>query len=284
MRKAHVIGLGAVLWAVLAGLPAQAVVLRYQPEVGSTTTYKLVMKGDMSMTMPGLEEATGGDVNSTMTMVQKALAKQDNGTKVEMRITEGKLTVTMTGEKTSQDLPSSQAVMVLDDRGRMAELLSSDSGGLGPQETLPGTDDWGAFAGYGGFPEGDVKAGDVWTDDVKVPASAMMPEMNLQVRSRLVELSTYQGHKVAKISSAFSGPFSGDLSQLAQGAPQQVQGTMSGNLQGNLIALYDYEKSVYVHTEGRFTTTIDTQMSGAGMGAAVMSMKVHMTVDMTALQ
>jgi hypothetical protein len=282
MRKAHVIGLAVTLWAALAAVPAQAVVLRYTPEVGSTTTYQLVMKGDFSMTMAGIGEAASGQINSTMSMTQKALAKQDNGTKVEMRLTGGKITSDVAGEDTSQQVPPSQAVVVLDDRGRMVEVVSTDTGGQTGQAGLPGLDDWGALAGYGGFPEGDVKAGDQWTDEVKVPASAMMPEMNLQVRSRLVELTTYQGRKAAKISSAFNGPISGDLSQLSQGAPQQVQGTMSGNLQGNFTCYYDYEKSVYLRTEGRFTTDIDTQMAGAGADVGSMHMKMRVTVEMNA--
>jgi carbon monoxide dehydrogenase subunit G len=278
MRKAHVIGLGVTLWAALAVLPAQAVVLRYTPEVGSTTTYKLTMKGDINMTMPGLQDAATGQVSSTMSMTQKALAKQDDGTKVEMAMTGGTITSDISGENTSQQMPSSKAVVVIDDRGRMAQVVSADSGEQTGQAGLPGLQDWGALAGYGGFPEGDVKAGDTWTDQVKVPASAMMPEMNLQVRSRLVELTTFQGHKVAKISSVFNGPISGDLSQLSQGAPQQVQGTMSGNLQGNFTCYYDYEKSIYVQTDGRFTTDINTQMSGIGS----MQMKMDLTVEMKA--
>ncbi len=280
MRKAHVIGLGAALWAALAVLPAQAVVLRYTPEVGSTTTYNLTMKGDISMAMPGLGDAGGGtgQVSSTMNMVQKALAKQDNGTKVEMGMTGGTITSDISGESTSQQVTPSKAVLILDERGRMVQVVSSDSGGQSGQAGLPGLQDWGSFAGYGGFPEGDVKVGDVWTDEVKVPASAMMPEMNLQVRSRLVELTTYQGHKVAKINSTFTGPISGDLSQLSQGQPQQVQGTMSGNLQGNFTCYYDYEKSVYVQTDGHFTTDINTQLSGIG----AMQMKMTLAVEMKA--
>jgi hypothetical protein len=276
MRKAHVIGLGVTLWAALIALPAQAVVLRYTPEVGSTTTYNLVMKGDINMTMPGLEDAATGQVSSTMSMVQKALAKQDNGTKVEMAMTGGTITSDISGQNTSQQVPASKAVIVIDDRGRMAQVVTADSGEQSGQAGLPGLQDWGALAGYGGFPEGDVKVGDEWTDQVKVPASAMMPQMNLQVTSRLAELTTYQGHKVAKINSTFSGPISGDLSQLSQGAAAQVQGTMSGNLQGNFTCYYDYEKSVYVQTDGHFTTDINTQMSGIGS----MQMKMSLAVEM----
>lgn len=283
MRRSAFVGLIVGAWLVVAGLPAvwaaeaapeaaspaSGVVLRFKPAVGSIVKQKITMSGRMETTGAMLPQPMRMQMKMAMSSRQKVLGQTDQGLKVQTTTSDGKMDMTMegmggaAGGQQSQPIPDTKMVVVMDDRGRLKQVVSSDLPGVGGGQMPLSNDALASLGSMVGFPEGAVKPDDTWSDDLKVPGGTGMPEINLSVNCRLLELLTYHGHKCAKIRTAFSGPLAMDLSQVA-GAGNGAAGTMEGTLQGVFTQYYDYEDSVWAGGEGQMTMNMNLTMSAQG--------------------
>ena len=256
---------------VVSCLPAHAIVLRYTPKKGQVAKHNSTITGSTSMTMPGME---GGAMKMTMSgsvlTVEKVLSTTSGTATVETKITSGKMTMNMQGQKQTIDIPEGRVVAEMDDRGRMVKMIENDmdfgAGGMMGGAPL----DFNDFAEFSAaFPEGDLKVKDTWAGTMKLPLEEGM-EITLSANSRLLELATFQGRKCAKIRSAFKGPLSLDMS------PQGQQMHMTGSLTGEFVTYYDYVNSVYVSSEGTIAMTMKMSMDDPAEGTVNMNMKMTM--------
>jgi hypothetical protein len=167
----------------------------------------------------------------------------------------------------------------------MVKMISADLG-LKDGQSFPGMPDWSSLSNVATFPEGDVKVGDVWESELNLPGASGMPAMDLKIKSRLLELSDDQGRKCAKIRSTFSGPLTMDLSQAAKSAgskAKEMEGSISANMQGSFISLYDYENSCYLSQGGTLVMTMSLAPT-EGSPIPPGSMKMNMTMKMALVQ
>ena len=285
MRSTRLVGLVMGLWLASLCLPAQAVVLRFKPKVNSIVKHKVTMSGRTEMTNEMLPEPMRMTMTMVMTSRQKILGQTKEGLKVQTTSSDGKMTMNMEemagmegmgGGKQTMKVPDSKMVTIMDDRGRVQRLVSSDVPGAGGQmpfsnETLA------SLGGMTGLPEGDVKVNDTWSDQLNIPGSGQTPEINLSVNSRLLELLTYKGRQCAKIRTSFKGPMTMDLSQMGEGA----SGSMEATMQGTFTQYYDYASSVWVGGDGQLTMNMTMAMPSAeGMDAGPMTMKMVMNLKL----
>ena len=290
MRINRLIALVVGLWLMSLCLPADAVVLRFKPGVNSIVKHKVTMSGRTEMTNEMLPQPMRMGLTMVMISRQKVLGRTDQGLKVQTTSSGGTMTMTfegvegmeglggMGGGKQSQKLPDSKMVAIMDERGRVQQIVSSDVPGASDMPLS--NDTLASLSGMTGFPEGDVKANDTWADEMKIPASEGTPEINLSVNSRLLELLTYQGRPCAKIRTSFKGPMSFDLSQMAGKAGSNASGTMEATLQGTFTQYYDYAHSVWVGGEGQMTMNMTMNMSTQGVDTGPMQMKMAMNIKM----
>ncbi len=287
MRSSRLIGMVVGLWLMAVCLPAQAVVLRFKPEVNSIVKHKVTMSGRTEMTNDMMPQPMRMGMAMVMTSRQKILGKTDQGLKVQTTTSDGKMTMTFEGlegmgdaegGKQSQKLPDSKMVAIMDERGRLQQIVSSDMPGASDMPLS--NDTLASLSGMTGFPEGDVKVNDTWTDEMKIPASEGTPEINLSVNSRLLELLTYEGRQCAKIRTSFKGPMSFDLSQMAGKAGSNASGTMEATLQGTFTQYYDYAHSVWVGGDGQMTMSMTMNVSAQGVDTGPMNMKMAMNIKM----
>lgn len=264
----------AVVLLVLlsAALPAHAVVLRYQPAVGSVQRQKVTMAGRMETSMEGLGQMMRMELVSEMNYQQKALSQTDEVTRVETKMLGGKASVTFGEQSQSMDMPDGKIVADIDRRGRMAKLVEMDMKGQSQQ--MMGADALGNWSQFAAFPEGEISIGDTWADKITVPSTAGGPELTLDLNSKLLSVETFQGRQCTKIRTTFSGPMEYDLSAMGQA------GTMNATLQGDMVWYYDYENSVYVYGEGTVGMDMNMASDASGMPAGAMTSKMIMNVKL----
>jgi hypothetical protein len=266
-------------------LPAQAVLLRYTPKVGTITKHSISMSGRMEMTSEMLPQAMRMQLTATIGEREKVLGQTEGGYKVQTSTSGG--TVKMTGDglegAQSQKAPASSIVAIYDDRSRVMRVVSM-KGAKDPSMGMGGDSDFSALGGIP-LPEEDVKPGDTWADEIKMPMGEGMPEATINTTSRLLELATYKGRKCAKIRTTMNGPFSLDMSQIPQA--QGAQGSADGTLEGTMTAYYDYEKCTWVDASGKVTMNMNMNVNasppgseGGGM-SMTMGMKMAMNIKMT---
>jgi hypothetical protein len=292
MRISRLLALVVALWlmschCVEAGETtpegsAQSVLLRFRPKVNSIVKHKITLSGRMEMTTAMLPEPMRVQLTMAMMSREKVLGETPEGLKIQTTTSEGKVKMVMEGmgesDAQSQKIPDSKVVMVMDDRGRVKEVVSTDIPGAGEQMPLS-NETLASLGGMAGFPEGNLKVNDTWTSEVKLPTAEGMPEINLSMNSRLLELLTYQERKCAKIRTAFSGPLSFDLSQVA-GAPAGAAGTMEATVQGTFTQYYDHENSVWLDGEGQMTMNMTMNVSAEGVDTGAMTTKMVMNMKM----
>jgi hypothetical protein len=236
-----------LLVLVLGGTSAQAIVLRYQPKVGTTTQSDFTMTGTMEMSAGTTSQTADTSVSGVS--VEKVIAIVPEGRKVRSELRDARLNMNFQGmaaENKSQKLPDMSFVSIIDERGRTKRILSSS---LADTEMAVGGDTLSELGGSACLPDKDVKPGDTWSTTQKITASGMLPNMTISMNFRLLELTTYKGRPVAKIRSSFSGPVSFDLSKM----PNGVTGSAAGTLKGEATTYYDYERGVDLAEEGEVT-------------------------------
>jgi hypothetical protein len=256
-----------------AALPAHAVVLRYQPAVGSVQKQKATMAGRMETSMEGLGQMMRMELVSEMNYQQKALSQTDEVTRVETKLLGGKASVKFGEQSQSIDMPDGKIVADIDRRGRMAKLVEMDMKGQQSQQMM-GADSLGNWSQFAAFPEGEVTVGDSWADKITVPSTAGGPDLTLDLNSKLLSVETFQGRQCAKIRTTFSGPMEYDLSAMGQA------GAMNATLQGDMVWYYDYENSVYVYGEGTVGMDMNMASDASGMPAGAMTSKMIMNVKL----
>jgi hypothetical protein len=264
MRRRYTVGLVAALWLGLT-LPAHAVVLRYDPEVGQVTKHKIEMAGRTEVTMPGMPDTVRMEMTSLMRYTQKALSKQGGVARLETKFTGGKVTVSAQGETQTMDMPTTGRVVAdVDGRRRVVKVIESDLGNMGvPGQMGAAPDAWSSWSSFGAFPERDLNPDDTWTDKLTIPVTPGSAEATITYTSKLLALTTFQDRKCAKIRTSFQGPLKFDPSAFGIPASGSDESAVTATLQGDLVWYYDYEKSVDVYGEG----TVGMNMS--------MTMDIH---------
>ena len=279
MRSNRMIVVMASLCLVWLCLPAHAVVLRFKPKVNSIVKHKVTMSGRMEMTNDMFPEPMRVQMSMVTTEREKVLGETPEGLKIQTTTSGGKVkssTEGAEGDEDSQKLPDTTTVMIVDDRGRVKQVVSADLGEKGLSNPFS-NEALMSLANFATFPEGDVKPNDTWPDELNIPASEGMPEINLSVNSRLLELLTYQGRQCAKIRTSFKGPMSFDMSQIAD-APAGVSGSTEATLQGTFTQYYDYVNSIWVGGDGQMTMSMTMNMSAQGANTGPMTMKMVMNM------
>ncbi|MGD0111317.1 MAG: hypothetical protein ABSD48_05585 [Armatimonadota bacterium] len=285
MRRMHVIGL-ALCAVFVAGLPARAVTLRYAPKVGDTVKHKVSLAGRTSSGAEDtgdnpLAEAMRMEVSGTIQYAEKALSETTDTVRIETQVTGGKFTWGIGGQSQNQQMPKGKVVADMDRRGRLVKTIETTfSGKSGAQDFMTGgAGGWSNFSSFAVFPEGDVKAGDTWSDEIKIPAAQGVPEVNLTLSSRLLDLTTVDNRKCAKIRTTFKGPFNLDT---IPGAGDSS--SMEATLQGDLVWYYDYENSVYVSGEGQVGMNMNINVSGPEIAGMPVSIKMLMNIKLSLIK
>lgn len=288
---ALVAGISLLSSLVLTCLPAHAILLRYQPNVGEVAKHKGSIAGRVEVSITGMgaegmDQPMRGTMSGTMEYAEKALSQTEETTRIENRMLGGQMTVDMMGQSQTIDLPTMRTVTDVDRRGRFVELIEADLG------DMPGADQVDQMLGPGGdaftqspyqfsaFPEGEVNVDDTWSDELKLPAEPGGPDISLKYTSRLVALTTFQGRKCAKIETTFKGPLNLDLGAL--GAPaEEIEGQMEATLEGSMLYYYDHESSIYVHAEGSIGMHMTMSMAGPDVPAGTMTTNMLMNIKIT---
>lgn len=271
-------GLPLPLFAVAviaSAVPAHAVALSYAPKVGVTVKHKLAVKGRTEAGVEGVDQTMRIEMTGVMQYSETAVSETQDQVRVETLSAGGKFTVKMGGQTQSQDVPKGKVVADMDRHGRLVKLVSADRGGKSsPQDMMGGN--WANFSDFGTLPEGDVKVGEVWRDEVKIPGGDGEPEINLKLTSRLMQLATFEGRKCAMIRTNFRGPL-----KFEESGEEGDSGSMEAMLQGDVVWHYDYENSVYVEAEGTVGMDMKMAMSGPESPGMHMTTKMLMNVKMS---
>jgi hypothetical protein len=225
-----------------------------------------------------MADAMRMEISGAIQYAEKALSATADSVRVETRITGGKFTMSLAGQVQEQPVPKGTVVADMDRRGRLVKVIeTSFSGKSGVQDfMMGGAGDLPNFSTFGAFPEGDVKPGATWADEIKIPGKEGGPGVNLSLSSRLLDLTTLQDRKCVKIRTTFSGPLNFDSVPGAQAA-----GDIQATMQGDLIWYYDYEDSVYVSGEGQLGLNMNMNVSAPEMPGRPVSIKMLMNVKLS---
>ncbi len=272
MRRTAV-WLTILLWTIVC-LPAHAIKLRYTPKKGDVVKHKTTITGSTTMDMPMGQSTMNMTMNGYITTTEKVLDVKDNTFTVETTVTGGNMATNMGTQQQSVAVPQSRMVAEMDDRGRITKVIEADTGtGAGPM----GGVDYNDFAEFSAaFPDDDLQVNDTWKDQMKLPLGEGQ-EITLTANSRLLQLTTLKGRKVAKIRSSFQGPFTMDMS--AQGG-----GTVDGHIKAQFVTYYDYENSVYVSSTGTVTLTMNMAMGDPSGGTSNMTTKSTTKINVKLVQ
>jgi len=263
-RRLVLIAVGfTAAWLAVLCAAAQAVMLRYAPKVGTKVSYDHAVTSTSDATVAG--QTMHVDSTMHMTATYTAKAQTPKGTRVEVAMRDGSMTLTMPGAETprTQKIPDMTTTMLIDDRGQMQQAKTS---GEDQQASAMSDDLLSNLSGFSMFPKTEVKPGDTWSDTLETKAMGKAgAAVKVAFTCTLLELSTYQGRQCAKIRTTFKG------TTTATGMP----GT--GNLQGSALQYYDYENSLWVDGEVKMTMNMKLPGQGDSEGG---SMLMHMAMTM----
>lgn len=283
MKRAYVVSLATCLLAVMV-LPAQAVLLRYNPKVGVATKHKYTMAGRTEVTAAAMPEPMRIEMEAVMNSVQKALSETPSTVKVETRLLDSSAKITMAGETQTQPIPEMRVVTQVDRRGRTVKVIEEDTDDVAASAQMPGgvLEAFGDWADFSAFPEKEVKVGAKWSDERSIKISPGIEGIVIESTSELLALTTFQGRKCAKIRTVFEAPLSFDLSKTAGLGIPGIDATAEGTISGTRLWYYDYENSVYAYAEETVGMSTSTDM-GEAMGGSITS-NVVMNMKMTLVQ
>ena len=278
--------LGLTLVLALAGAaPAGAVELVYKPKVGETVQHKVMLAGRLSVTASDPELAAfadqRGEMSATIRYSAVPTSQSDDSTVVEIRMRDGKAVVKTESGTETVDLGTLTAKLTTDRR------LETGEANFESEEDFTETSDE-AYSVLDGFPllagdwwelvdvlylpTGDVSEGAEWQyeDTEDLPSESAPPVV---VKYKLLDLTTHEGRKCAKIRASWRYEFS-DMKMEEEGEEELDAMTASGVHTGDYLFYYDYENSVCAYTEGS---------TGMEMTATMPSLSGEGTVSMKAL-
>jgi hypothetical protein len=274
------VALGMVL---VVALPTEAALLRYRPKVGTVTKHRLQVSSRMSFSEEPEQHylrAIRAEVSASLEYTQEILSETEDGVRVQTRLSSSEAKVTANDVTETASLGSFRVAQDVDQ-------LRSPSGGYAECEddytdvsdetyevlvecylTLG---EWADWLDILQFDKAEVGVGETWQKEASYigPFGVLPPET--VVRSRLVELTTMEGRKCAKIETSLDAPLHEDLQET--GAPEGL--TLQRALRFDLVWHYDYENSVTVLMEGSITEEgLFSDPSGrTGQGKVVMNVK-----------
>jgi hypothetical protein len=272
------LGLGLV-----AAPPTEAALLRYRPKVGTTTKHRLQVSSRMSFSEEPEQHyilPLKAEVSASLEYAQKITSETEDGVRVETQLSSSEAKVTANDVTETASLGSCRLAQDMDH-------LRSPSEGLGEiEEDFTEVSDetyhaltecyltlgeWADWLDILQFPDAEVELGETWKGEAPFigPFGVLPPEA--VVRSRLVELTTMEGRKCAKIETSLDAPLHEDLHET--GAPEGL--SLQRALRFNLVWYYDYENSVTVLMEGSITEEgLFSDTSGrSGQGKVIINVK-----------
>ncbi len=275
MRRYYLGGIAAGLLLVAHG-PAQAVVLRYEPKVGSAYRYKQSLAGRMETSMAGVDQTMRMEFTGELNYSEKILSQTDQVSRVERELLGGQGEIKLDGDGETFDMPRGTVTAEVDRLGRIVRVQEGEfEGDEGmPPIMGPSAESMANWSQFSAFPEGEIQSGDSWSGKLALPLTSEGPEIEVRYSSELLAVTTFQDRKCAKLRTSFTAPFNVDAGELLGAGGEQGEGGVEADLKGDLLWYYDYENSVYVYTEG--TVGADMRMNVPGMpGEAATKMIIN---------
>jgi hypothetical protein len=288
MTTTHrLLGLTLIL-ALVGAAPAGAVELVYKPKVGETVQHKVMLAGRLSVTASNPELASFLDQRGEMTTAIRYSAapasQSDDSTVVDIRMLNGQAVVKTESGAETVDLGTLTAKLTTDRRletgdaeFEIEEDFTETSGEA--YSVLDGfailAGDWWDLVDVLYLPAGDVSTGAEWQyEDAEGRPSESAPPF--VVRYKLLDLTTHEGRKCAKIRASWRYEFS-DMKMEEEGEGEEADATTgSGVHTGDYLLYYDYENSVCAYSEGSVGLEISVQIpSPSGIGTASMKALVN---------
>ncbi len=242
------------------------------------------MDGHIQTSVEGIGPVTEREVTTSVDYLAKAVSETAETTRVETRWIRAILTTKANGETHTHELPAARAVVDIDRRKRVVEVVETSFAGEPdlPELMAAGPKTWtNLFARFGVFPEGDVEVGASWSEELSVPVAPGGPEVEIAVASRLLALTTFQSRKCAKIRTSFEVPVSLDLSDFGAAAQEAEGGRLEAAFQGDVLWYYDYENSVDVYQEASARMEADLSMSGPGTPGGTITTEARLDLKLT---
>jgi hypothetical protein len=275
-----------------AGSAAQAVEMQYRPKAGETAKHRVMLAGRLTMEAdsPLVQEfiLDRAQLSATLEYVCTPTSQSGDTTEIEVEMTRSEATVTTAAGPEKTSLGSAKATMQVDSRLEVSEAsftTDEDYTSLS-DDAVEAIDAFGAgAAGWWDLvdvlylPEGDVSAGAEWTyEDTDTDFGGVEGAPPLEVRYKLLELTTHAGRKCAKIGTSFQYEFSDvAVSPEDEGGRQM---TTSGVMSGEYLSYYDYENSVQVYHEGAMGLDVTVTIDHPDMASAAVRTKIVMNVKM----
>lgn len=223
--------------------PAEAVVLSYSLEAGSSYTYEVDLDQSIDLTATGDPTALGEEdipgemsvqISGTSTFTHSVADGPEPGTyavTITGDLSDIELSGTVDGEPvSSDDIPEFAAMepidvtVVVDEQGNLlpdesglGEDLFGDLGGLGALEELGSGAGLGQFIGPP-FSEEEVAVGDTWSETIEVPTLPGDAPITTQIDSVVTGTDTVDGNEVFVIeTTTVTSAIEFDLAELMMG-------------------------------------------------------------------
>jgi len=223
---------------------AQAVLLSYELEPGTSFEYEVDMDQTIDLTTTGDTAALGeeelpGDMSITLsgtTTFQHTISDGPEPGTYSIAITGDFSDLEFSGTVDGEPVDSSEipemaemepvdVTVVVDDQGN---VIPDDSGGLGEDflGDLGGLDMLDQFGMSGGpgqfvgppFPDEEVAVGDTWSETIEVPAMPDDEPITTQIDNEVVSIDTIDGSEVFVIDTrTTTSPIEFDLAELLVG-------------------------------------------------------------------
>jgi len=252
---------------------AQAVEMRYDPEIGEVAKHRVMLAGRLTMEAdsPLMQEflLDRAQLLATIEYTSTPTSRSEDATNIDVKMTDSEVTVTTSEGPEKTSLGSAEATMQVDSRLEVVDAKFttdedytslSDKAAEAIDTFGIGAAGWWDLIDVLYLPEGDVPVGAEWTYEEE-PGEFGGDEgaPPLVVRYKLLELTTHAGRKCAKISSSFRYEFSdADMSSEDEDGGKL---TATGTVSGEYLSYYDYENSAQVYHEG--STGVDVTVTVA---------------------
>jgi len=276
-----------VLCAVLSVLAGQAfgqetVRLEYKFKQGELLRYKMVMSATINMQMSMPDGSSGQMPSIPMQMVgvmrQRTRKVLPNGdAEVAYAFESMKVTVgDMTQQSPTEKIPV--ITMVISKNGVPKSIQGLEK--LGGQSGYTQFISPETLGQYGALPEGDLKVGDTWSQDVPFPIGG-----RLQMSGKLLSTDTKLGsYTVATFEQNTGGDINMNIPvpMPSNGAPSTGGNVgANGEFLGDTTVYFSLEEGKMIRTSGRATLQMKVDIAGAaGTGNANAPGGIDMNMDM----
>jgi len=268
---------------LVVALPTEAALLRYRPKVGTTTKHRLQVSSRMSFSEEPEQHylhALKAEVSASLEYAQEIVSETEDGVRVQTRLASSEAKVTANDVTETASLGSFRLAQDMDQLRSPSEGFAeieddytevSDETYQALVECYLTLGEWADWLDILQFAKAEVGVGETWQKEASYldPFGELPPETVVQ--SRLVELTTMEGRKCAKIETSLAAPLHEDLHET--GAPEGL--TLQRALRFDLVWHYDYENSVTVLMEGSITEEgLFSDASGrSGQGKIIINVK-----------